>query len=223
MKSALLFALALAACGEQSPPPGDPPDAGGEEEEDECDPLEQTCGGELACYWRPDALGGPTCAEEGAGGIHAPCAEDADCRAGLACAETLVGMECAPYCDASSDGPCGEPLDECFDIDDEVGTCEFGGCDPLRQNCGLDEACYFDPQADAGLCHTPPGAGAQGATCELDEECAREFHCVDCAGDPRCGRYCDRSNGDADCADLGVACVSIGPDSGDIGVCGPCP
>ena len=246
MKSSALLLISLVACVERSFPQGlpcegpeqrCPPDqacmsVGGEmlcfsEGRDAgsvtgCDPLEQVCDTDMGCYWRSEAEGGPTCAAEGEGGPHAPCSGDEDCRAGFGCVETLVTRECAAYCDVESDEDCGSPLDECFPLDGRVGSCEFAGCDPLAQNCAPSEACYLEPSVETGLCNMQPGDATQGESCAINPDCARDFHCVQCGGDPRCGRYCDRRNGDADCADIGAPCVSIGPDSGNIGVCGPC-
>jgi hypothetical protein len=185
-----------------------------------CDPLQvQTCALGTGCQWHSTAQGGPKCETSGTLGNHSACTTSSQCQPGFTCTQTLLGTECVPYCRVGN--ACGAPLDSCMALDSTVGTCEFAGCDPLTQNCGQStEACAYDPMRGGDVCDPNPGSGEQGDACSMTNKCAKTFQCFMCAsGTPRCGRFCDVSDGNPGCADLGVACRVL---MGNVGVCDPC-
>lgn len=185
-----------------------------------CDPLQQqTCGLGTGCQWHSTAQGGNKCETSGSLGNHSACTTSSQCQAGYTCTDTLLGTECVPYCRVGS--PCGAPLDACMALDSTVGTCEFAGCDPLTQNCGTStQACAYDPMRGGNVCDPNPGSGDQGDACSMTSKCGKSFQCFMCpTGAPRCGRFCDLSDGNPGCSDLGVACKPL---NGNVGVCDPC-
>ncbi len=134
-----------------------------------------------------------TCAAAGAAGLHAGCATDDDCAAGLACAAGA----CEPLC-CSEASRCA-PDTACV-LAPHTGqsprfvpvcapriACAFGSEDP----CAPRSQCGFASDDGSPVC-LPVGPAREGASCAL-EPCAEGLVCIGAANLERCAKTCDPS------------------------------
>jgi hypothetical protein len=229
-------ALVAAACGDDDAPGGadasiDIPDAyTGPDANTMCpDPLpaETMCDFFLSCGCNTPA---EKCSAEGTGvgcvtaGQKAEgelCADDTECAAGTICALYGGMNRCLRFCDPAH--PC--PTDEaCYIAVTGSGGADIGAvcgqvCDLRTQDCQFEgQGCYPSQallgQPEHGIC-VDDGAGTQGSTCDVANDCAEGFTCLD--SDDKCHKFCDRNGGTPSC-DAGQTCIAI-KNHADTGVC----
>ena len=101
---------------------------------------------------------------------------------------TLIGT-CVPFCTGSLDmGACPDGL-LCAVFNDGVLPLCLPGCDPLQQDCPVDEVCIEHPDGTGFLC-VLDGSGDEGQAfdpCSFANECDPGLHC----GEPNAASECD--------------------------------
>jgi cysteine-rich repeat protein len=120
--------------------------------------------------------------------------------------------QCDDANDAAGDG-CSEcVVERDWSCGGSPSVCSATPCDPLLQDCGIDEGCY--PLTPTWACAPADSGpdGGQGEACEAFDECSAGHVCLgtgflpDCAG-PRgcCTSLCDLSRPSATCPN-GLEC-----------------
>ena len=135
-----------------------------------------------------------------------------DCDVGSMCwhvdPHTLEGM-CIPFCDGSPANPsCADPGHECVIVNPVVPLC-LRGCNPLHQDCPVDQRCrIWNPACDVGRNECLPlGPDAR-------------FVCQRQPPDPQPSSYGDPCQQIDDCGDLLCAPASAVPGcQGSVGCC----
>lgn len=202
----------------------------------ECDVFAQDCGpgekcmpyaGDGGASWtstgcfpiaRDPAGEGEPCTVVGSGvsGID-------DCGAGLMCWNVDENLEghCEDFCTGSADNPiCDDPNEFCPIAGDGVIVLCIERCDPLAQDCALDNEVCYPIHGDWGCAPDASGRmGAYGDPCRYINGCDEGHVCLgaaaftSCAGAVGCcSLVCDTSDeaSDAMCAalDPGQSCES---------------
>jgi hypothetical protein len=115
-----------------------------------------------------------------------------------------------------------------YDFTGYPGYC-IPTCDPLLQDCGPGEGCYW--VNDSFHCIATTANWALGEPCMFIDDCAPGLVCLPaeylpaCAGSSCCGAWCDLDLGDAPCEVMpGTVCASFFPETPPpgyegIGVC----
>lgn len=177
----------------------------------ECDFGTNTgCAAGEGCYLGTG--GAPICLDAGSTPLGGSCAVQDDCVPGMVCLGSGDSGYCRRICCADDDSVCGagSSCAEITDVDG-VGGCTLA-CNPVAQTgCFFGEACYSLP---TGAECAPPGAGTQGTSCEVQNDCAAGFGCVaDSDTTFACAEYCDRAS--PSCTDDSLTCVGLmGSDAG---------
>jgi hypothetical protein len=150
------------------------------------------------------------CVTAGDGESESVCVGNTDCAAGLSC----VFEVCRPFCTAAELGSTCPPttnspaLGECVQLnDDDVAVpqdtvCLFD-CTPWPNNCPSGEGCVVLGANDTNLYYSDceaSGAGAAGATCASNSDCAAGTQCE--SSSFTCMQLCSTTS---DCASLGAA------------------
>jgi hypothetical protein len=151
--------------------------------------------------------------------LGGPLAGSDDCDANSVCFDVMeLGGELIGTCHAFCSGPVDFP--EC----PESSTCELVAdghlpicipdCDPLAQDCGPEQGCYWD--GTHFLCVPSSESLAAGESCEFSNACAPGLICAaaeslpDCEGVGCCSPFCHLELGDTQCEALpGTSCVSF--------------
>lgn len=213
----------------------------------ECDPIYQDCPeGEKCVAYSDDGqtLDANKCVPvTGDGASGEPCTYGGvvegtdDCDADNACFDVveqdgvLVGT-CTPFCQPPLDDPtCGDGLG-CFipvGQDESVALC-LPGCDPLLQDCAMDQLCVWG-NADF-VCLDGPGGGlGNGEPCVPHDQCAPGLVCAngtflpDCAAPNCCTEYCDINDPNYVCTNPNYMCTPFWldepppPEYANIGAC----
>lgn len=141
-----------------------------------------------------------------------------------------VGGECVRFCSGTPDAPICPSASQCLIDGNGVFNLCIGICDPLIQDCGAGQACYWD--GGSFSCAPTTQDIPAGQPCGFVNDCALGLICVgasavpDCAGANCCTAYCDLEQGDAGCAALpGTSCVPFfeegqePPSNPTLGVC----
>jgi hypothetical protein len=203
---------------------------------EKCNPWDSSGGGSWdanACFpVDPFPVGvGETCTVVGSGtsGID-------DCEAGAMCwdvdAATNEGT-CVALCTGSPMAPMCAAGSSCVITNGGVLTLCLPGCDPLAQDCGAGQGCYF---VGADFICVPDASGGQGVDgdgCEFINVCDPGLMCIDagsvqgCLGGTAgcCTPYCDITVPGDPCPAAAEECVPFF-DPGmaplgleDVGVC----
>ena len=152
----------------------------------ECDLLLQDCGDGLACRYTNTSGAGriATCEPDGERGRDAPCTGDAECRAGLRCADG----RCAAYC-CSDHRSC--PIDQFCGQESDVSHCRDGTPCNLLDGTGCpdpDESCYLNgPYTDC----LPTGPLTEGEPCSgRPNACGPGLLCVAAPSEAVCRPVC---------------------------------
>lgn len=198
----------------------------------ECSVILQDCAGGYTC--RPVSVDGvswnfsrcvpldpdPVQLGEACAAVSSPFGGIDNCDDGLMCWEidpqTLQGT-CIEFCS----GTLEEPV--CVNPDDVCGISDRGnlafclpGCDPLLNDCGIQEACV-PVSGDSFACIARQDAACPSGLVDVEPEAISG--CTD--GEPCCTPYCDTSD-EAAC-DRGLQCVPYfdepNPDHPTLGVC----
>lgn len=134
-------------------------------------------------------------------------------------ADTSAGT-CVAFC--SSEVPCDDPMDTCFEGNDGFVPICLPSCSPVAQNCPAGQGCYPGTQTDfvciregeplyndAQTLHPQCDAGSFMTTVETPGACV---------GEACCGTFCDLT--EPDCVD-GSTCEPFYPelDLSDVGYC----
>ena len=138
-----------------------------------------------------------------------------DCDATSWCwdADANGNGTCAAFCTGTPDMPMCPPMYSCTISGDGVITICLSDCDPLIQDCGPDEGCYW--AGDQFSCVISAGDIPVGEPCGFVNDCAAGLICVDggtlpsCADLACCTEYCDL--GDPLCVLPGTECVPFFP------------
>jgi len=208
---------------------GAPPAAGGLE----CDPFMQDCPkGEKCLPWAND--GGPTwnatrCSpvDDNPGQIGDSCSVEGsavsgvdDCDVGVMCfdvdSETNTGT-CVEMCGGSEANPtCDTPGTTCTISNSGALVLCRAVCNPLANECGRGEGCYFVEAASVCAPDASDGMGAEGEPCEFINTCADGLFCSDasavagCETEFCCTSFC--AVGDDSMCAPGQTCTSFFPD-----------
>ena len=218
---------------------------------DSCDPFAQDCSAGEKCaayaddggsYWNntkcvpvmeDPAQPGEPCFVVGNGvsGIDS-------CDVGAMCWDTdaeNMGV-CVALCTGTPDWPMCPAGFVCALTSDAVLNLCFSECDPLIQDCPLDDDLCI-PSFDSFLC-VLDASGEEGQVndpCEFADACDKGLYCIDSANGMECDQesigccqlFCDLSvmNPDMQCAGVGQACVAwyeegtAPPGYEDVGIC----
>ena len=173
---------------------------------------------------------GDTCVYDG------PIAATDDCDGTSMCWNTVevdgefVGT-CTPLCTGNPAEPECPDNYYCALSGEGVLTLCLQTCDPLLQECGDGEGCYWVNQQF--VCVGPTQDTPLGEPCAFLQDCVAGLFCVAeanlpaCADASCCASFCDLGVGDAFCEDLvpGTVCVPFFEEGGapaeheDVGVC----
>lgn len=156
-----------------------------------------------------------------------------DCDGSTFCLAMGSGAVCLPFCTGSVDTPECPPMAACtFNADvffDVVINFCIPTCDPLVQDCGEGDGCYWHGSDFVCLgtsADVPIGEPCNG----FFNECAKGNACTDlvlgCASSMCCTNLCDMNLGDEQCAALpGTTCKPFHaqglalPDFEHVGAC----
>lgn len=204
-----------------------------------CDPWAQDCMEGEKCVAYASA-GGTWDANKcvpvtGDGTVGEPCMyagaveSTDDCDANSWCwdvNEEGVGV-CTPFCTGSADSPVCEPGSSCSIANNgSINLC-LTSCDPLLQDCGEGQACFYD--GNGFVCANATQDIPTGEPCGFINDCAAGNICLapesfpSCAGASCCGAFCDLSN--PVCSLAGTECTAFyeegmaPPGYEDVGVC----
>lgn len=198
----------------------------------ECSPYEQDCPrGEKCAAWADDGgdvWNSTRCIPvEGDGQVHDRCSADGetsgvdDCDVAIMCWNLgpMQQGECIGLCTGTLDDPgCSDPDYTCARIVPGVLDLCLPTCDPLLQDCSMDQGCY-PAGDDSFVCYRsdPIFGGAFGDPCELTHHCSSGLLCIppdfvpSCDGDVGCcTSYCDVLGGDL--CSMGLQCAALFPE-----------
>lgn len=156
--------------------------------------------------------GGKGCVGAGSKAAGQTCADDSECAPGTICASYGGALRCLTFCDPAHACSTGNA---CYirvtQMQTEVGRVCGQICDLRAQDCTYDgQGCYPSDailgQAEKGIC-VGAGAGAEGATCTLANDCAEGLTCLD--SDGKCHKLCDLGGAEPKCTTSGQTCKAI--------------
>ncbi len=191
---------------------------------EKCVPYDSTGGNVWNAYKCVPVLGdqqaGDPCTYAGPVDATDDCDASSICFDGT-CTTQCTGTPAEPMCPA---------MTQCTITNEGVLVLCIPTCDPLVQDCGAGQGCYW---ANTNFHCLPVSEDIPtGEPCGFANDCAAGNLCVDavnlpmCMGAACCAGYCDLSLGDADCAGQpGTVCVSFfeqgmaPPEYQDVGVC----
>jgi len=160
----------------------------------------------------PKQPGEPCTAEPGLTGVD-------DCDVGVMCwdldAESMG--TCVPLCTGSLDTPvCDEPAAICVVTNSGVLNLCLPGCDPILQDCPMDELCIPNPDNSGFLCVlAPTEQGQQHDPCNFASGCDQGLLCADNTAASECNEnrpgccqpFCDFTDPDVMCSGDGQECI----------------
>ncbi|NVB41473.1 hypothetical protein G6O69_26785 [Pseudenhygromyxa sp. WMMC2535] len=186
----------------------------------ECDPWAQDCPDGEKCTQQIDGENGssnvcvPITGDDAPG---EPCTSDGpltgsdSCSAGAYCLlDANDEGTCVPYCEGSPDQPVCAEGSACSITDDGTLTICLPTCDPIAQDCGDADGCYWSGQDF--LCY-PTFAESVGEPCTSSNACAPGLYCVGeefvpaCEGNSCCTNFCELDN--PQCELEGMACTAF--------------
>jgi hypothetical protein len=140
------------------------------------------------------------CLPAGPVGVGGACTGD-NCAKGLICLSDGV---CHEFCNTTQN--CTTPRSICAITVNIPGSPEFPlacatleGCDPLLQNCTMNQGCL---PSDVGPVCVPTGTVAAGSPCDPNSnqaECIKGSICLTSAGGSACRSFCNRDAGQPSC------------------------
>jgi hypothetical protein len=198
-------------------------------QDEKCVPLASTPGGEwddVTCIpVGGNKLAGEPCTASGNDDFVDDCDLTSVCWM-LANVDGQVVGTCVPFCM----GTAADPLcpGDSYCLDTLLNFC-ISPCDPILQDCGVGNACWW---VDENFTCLPTTDNIPaGQPCSMINDCASGNSCVDgmllpCNDPSCCTPFCDVNLGDAECIEVpGTSCVPFfeqgtAPDGYDhVGVC----
>ena len=123
--------------------------------------------------------------------------------------EDKVTGTCAAFCQGTPDAPVCDSGTSCFMADGTISLC-LDTCDPVIQDCGDGQGCYWNPPANQFQCLYLGANLGVGEECGFSNDCAAGNVCLaaelspDCSATFCCVALCDL--GDSTCPTPGTEC-----------------